>query len=189
MEDNKNVQKLLDMLYGMIDEAKGSTFNSDRCVISREEAKELIDEIRSKLPGELEMAQELVKAREQYVEDAKKRVQQVMERAQAEADQLLKQARQEANAMVTESEVLQLARQRANEILRQAEERSRELFQVTNSYTEDALRRTEEAVQAALAEVQESRKKFHNTSLEQARSYQEQVKSAKAGTPKANTEA
>lgn len=183
MED-KNVQKLLDMLYSMIDEAKGSTFNSDRCVISREEAKELIDEIRSKLPGELGKAQELMKSREQYVDDAKKRVQRVMEKAQEEADQLRKQARQEAEAIVSESELLKQARQRANEILRQAEERSRELFQVTNSYTEDALRRTEEAVQAALNEVQESRKKFRATSAEQARVCQEQAKTVKTAAAK-----
>ena len=34
MED-KNVQKLLDMLYGMIDEARGATFSSEKCIINR----------------------------------------------------------------------------------------------------------------------------------------------------------
>lgn len=50
MED-KNVQKLLDMLFGMIDEAKGATFSSEKCVINRDEALDLLDEIRNKLPG------------------------------------------------------------------------------------------------------------------------------------------
>ena len=58
MED-KNVQKLLDMLFGMIDEAKGATFSSEKCVINRDEALDLLDEIRNKLPGELTKAQEL----------------------------------------------------------------------------------------------------------------------------------
>ena len=35
MED-KNVQKLLDMLFGMIDEAKRATFSSEKCVINRD---------------------------------------------------------------------------------------------------------------------------------------------------------
>ena len=61
MED-KNVQKLLDMLFGMIDEAKGATFSSEKCVINRDEALDLLDEIRNKLPGELTKAQELMKA-------------------------------------------------------------------------------------------------------------------------------
>ena len=43
MED-KNVQKLLDMLFGMIDEAKGATFSSEKCVINRDEALDLLDE-------------------------------------------------------------------------------------------------------------------------------------------------
>ena len=46
MED-KNVQKLLDMLYGMIDEARGATFSSEKCIINREEALDLLDEVRT----------------------------------------------------------------------------------------------------------------------------------------------
>lgn len=51
--EEKDVQRLLDMLYGMIDEAKSAAFSSDKCVISRDEALDLLDEIRAKLPLEL----------------------------------------------------------------------------------------------------------------------------------------
>ena len=60
MED-KNVQKLLDMLFGMIDEAKGATFSSEKCVINRDEALDLLDEIRNKLPGELIIAAHILR--------------------------------------------------------------------------------------------------------------------------------
>ena len=57
--EEKDVQRLLDMLYGMIDEAKSVAFSSDKCIIVRDEALDLLDEIRAKLPLELKKAQEL----------------------------------------------------------------------------------------------------------------------------------
>ena len=153
--EEKDVQRLLDMLYGMIDEAKSTAFSSDKCVISRDEALDLLDEIRAKLPLELKKAQELIHARDEYVSSAKK-----------EVEKMLRQAELDAKVIVSESETLQLARQKSAEIIRRAEERSKELYQVANTYTEDALRRTEEAIQAALDEVKESRVRFRAASAE-----------------------
>ena len=158
MED-KNVQKLLDMLFGMIDEAKGATFSSEKCVINRDEALDLLDEIRNKLPGELTKAQELMKSKEQYVDKANHEVRRMLDQAQDEAKRLREQAQG-----------------RSSEIIRQAEDRSRQLYQVANTYTEDALRRTEEAIQAALDEVRESRVRYRSASAEQMQACQEKLK-------------
>ena len=153
--EEKDVQRLLDMLYGMIDEAKSAAFSSEKCIINRDEALDLLDEVRAKLPLEIKKAQELVRAREEYVSAAKK-----------EVEKMLRQAELDAKVIVSESETLQQARQRSSEIIRRAESRSKELYHVANTYTEDALRRTEEAIQAALSEVQESRARFRATSQE-----------------------
>ena len=183
MED-KNVQKLLDMLFGMIDEAKGATFSSEKCVINRDEALDLLDEIRNKLPGELTKAQELMKSKEQYVDKANHEVRRMLdqaqdeakrlrEQAQAEAKRMLEKAQEDAKTIVSESETIQRAQRRSSEIIRQAEDRSR---QVANTYTEDALRRTEEAIQAALDEVRESRVRYRSASAEQMQACQEKLK-------------
>ena len=87
MED-KNVQKLLDMLYGMIDEARGATFSSEKCIINREEALDLLDEVRTKLPAELSKAQDLMKSKEQYVDKANREVKRMLDQAQDEAKRL-----------------------------------------------------------------------------------------------------
>lgn len=190
MED-KNAQKLLDMLYGMIDEAKGATFSSEKCVINRDEALDLLDEIRNKLPGELSKAQELMKSREQYVDQANREVKRMVEqakedagrildRAQKEATQILEKAQEDAKTIVSESETIQRAQRRSSEIIRQAEDRSRQLYQVANTYTEDALRRTEEAIQAALDEVRESRVRYRSASAEQMQACKEKLKSSPA---------
>ena len=163
--EEKDVQRLLDMLYGMIDEAKSVAFSSDKCIIVRDEALDLLDEIRAKLPLELKKAQELIAARSEYVAGAKK-----------EAESMLRQAELDARTIVSESETLQLARQKSSEIIRRAEDRSKELYHVANTYTEDALRRTEEAIQAALDEVRESRVRYRSASAEQMQACQEKLK-------------
>ena len=154
--EEKDVQRLLDMLYSMIDEAKSAAFSSDKCVISRDEALDLLDDIRAKLPLEIKKAQELVRAREEYVSSAKK-----------EVEKMLRQAELDAKVIVSESETLQQARRKSSEIIRRA---------VANTYTEDALRRTEEAIQAALDEVKESRVRFRATSNEQMQANQEKLR-------------
>ena len=151
----KDVQRLLDMLYGMVDEAKSAAFSSDKCVINREEALDILDEIRGKLPLEMKKAQELIRAREEYVAAAKK-----------EAEKMIQQAELNAKNIVSESEIVKLARQKSGEVLHRAEERSHELYRAANAYTEDALRRTEEAIQMALSEVKESRDRFRTASAE-----------------------
>lgn len=176
MED-KNVQKLLDMLYGMIDEARGATFSSEKCIINREEALDLLDEVRTKLPAELSKAQDLMKSKEQYVDKANREVKRMLDQAQDEAKRLREKAQEDAKTIVSESETIQRAQRRSSEIIHQAEDRSRQLYQVANTYTEDALRRTEEAIQAALDEVRESRVRFRSASAEQMQVCQEKLKS------------
>ena len=163
--EEKDVQRLLDMLYSMIDEAKSAAFSSDKCVISRDEALDLLDDIRAKLPLEIK------RAREEYVSSAKK-----------EVEKMLRQAELDAKVIVSESETLQQARRKSSEIIRRAEERSKELYHVANTYTEDALRRTEEAIQAALDEVKESRVRFRATSNEQMQANQEKLRERRSAS-------
>ncbi len=151
-----DVQYLIDMLYEMIDGAKGYMMSQDKCVIVREDALDLLDELKGQLPLELKKAQDLIRARDEFVENAKK-----------EAEKIRRQADLDAKTIVGESEITRAARDKAREILRRAEERSKNMVNVTNEYTEDALRRTEEAIQMALAEIQESRTRFRSVSNEQ----------------------
>ena len=151
-----DVQYLINMLYEMIDGAKGVLMSPDKCIIVREDALDLLDELKGQLPKELEKAQSLIRARDEFVDKAKK-----------EAERIRSQAELEAKTIVGESEITRAAREKAHEIMRRAEERSRNMVNVTNEYTEDALRRTEEAIQMALEEIRESRANFRAVSNEQ----------------------
>ena len=150
-----DVQYLIDMLYEMVDGAKGVAFSPDKCIIIREDALDLLDELRGQLPLELKKAQDLIRARDEYVDSAKK-----------EAERIRRQADLDAKSIVGESEITRVARDKAKEILQRADERSKAMIGVANEYTDDALRRTEEAIQMALEEIRESRARFRAVSNE-----------------------
>ena len=82
---NNDVQHLLDMLYEMIDGAKNAPLTSDKCILNRDEALDLLDEIRAQLPVELSRAQELIRAKEDYVKAAKRDVERMMQQAEQDA--------------------------------------------------------------------------------------------------------
>ena len=156
---SNDVLHLIDLLYEMVDEAKNAPLSSDRCMISRNEVLDMLGELRAQLPVELKKAQDLIRARDEYVAAAKR-----------EAERIRQDAELEAKTIVSESRITQEARERGHEIVRRAEERARTMMQVTNEYAEDALRRTEEAIQMALSEMQEARAKYRAASQEK---YQE----------------
>ena len=129
------VEELLDMLFEMIDEAKNAPLSSDKCIIERDRALDLIDDIRSQFPMELTEARKMMARRAEMEADAKRK-----------ADSIVRSAEERAKQMLAADALALQAKQRANDMIRQAEERSRALKRSANEYCEDALRRTEEAV-------------------------------------------
>ena len=148
-----DVTRLIDMLYERIEDAKSPALKPNMSMVDRDEMLDILDELLSALPVELKRAQELLAAREKFVDDAKR-----------EVDRMMRQAELDAKTKVSDSEVLYAAKEKARQIVAKAEERSRQLYQVANEYAEDALARTEEAVQAALDEVRQSRVQFRSAS-------------------------
>lgn len=104
-----DVQYLIDVLYEMIDGAKGVLMAPDKCIIVREEALDLLDELKGQLPLELKKAQDLIRARDEFVENAKK-----------EAEKIRRQADLDAKTIVGESEITRAARDKAHDIVTRA---------------------------------------------------------------------
>ena len=171
-----DVNRLIDMLYERIEEAKAPALKPGMSIVDRDEMLDLLDELRAQLPVEIKRAQELLSAREKFVEEAKRDV-----------DRMMRQAELEARTKVSDSEVLYAAKEKARQIIAHAEDRSRQLYQVANEYAEDALVRTEEAVQAALDEVKQSRIRFRSASAE--RMQEQRAKLEQKSTPSEDEDA
>jgi F0F1-type ATP synthase membrane subunit b/b' len=156
------VLELIEMLYTMVSEAWGVPLGNDKCIIERDKALNLLDELKAQLPAELAEAKRLVSARDEFISNAKR-----------EADAIRRSAEDQARRLVEEQEIVRIAKSRSNELVSTAENKSRELRRVANEYVDDALRRTEEAVSAALDEVRQSRVRFRSAAG--ARSVQQTI--------------
>ena len=140
---------IIDMLYTMIAEAWGVPLGNDKCIVERDKALNLLDDLKAVLPMELSEARRLVNAREEFVSSAKQ-----------EADSIRRSAQEEAEKLVDRQSVLQAAREKADEIVSNAEQKSRSIYQAANSFLDDALRKTEEAMDQALENVRTARSQF-----------------------------
>ena len=145
------VTELLDSLYRMIDDAKGGLGGT--CRINRDDALDLLDEIRNKFPAELTEAKKLMAQRNDYLDSAK-----------IDAERIRQQALDYAKKAVSEHEIVRKAKEEARKVTEDAEKRFNSLQTAANTYCEDALHRTEDAINVALNEVRQSRSKFRTMS-------------------------
>ena len=86
-----DVQYLIDMLYEMIDSAKAMPMARDKCVIVREDALDLLDDLRGQLPAE-DKAQQMIRqagdrangmigVANEYTDDALRRTEEAIQMA------------------------------------------------------------------------------------------------------------
>ena len=81
-----DVNRLIDMLYERVEDAKSPALKPNLSMVDRDEVLDLLDELRNQLPVELKRAQELLAAREKFVDEAKRDVERMMRQADLEAD-------------------------------------------------------------------------------------------------------
>ena len=54
------LEELVNSLYDMIQEARSVPLSAEKCMIDREKALDILDEIRTNMPKDLEMARAIV---------------------------------------------------------------------------------------------------------------------------------
>lgn len=151
MDSNRNVLDLLDVLYAMVTDAWSVPLGNDKCIIEREKAVALINDIKASLPSSVAEAQRLVAARDEFIGNAKR-----------EAEALRKNAEEQARAMVEEQEIVRVAKAKSAEMLSSAEAKSKELRRVASQYVDDIIRQTVESLNGALTTVQTAQNSFRS---------------------------
>jgi len=146
---NNDIIELLDVLYGMVTEAWSVPLGNDKCIIEREKAVEIINEIKANLPTAIAEAQRLVAARDEFIGNAKR-----------EAEALRKNAEEQAHAMVEEQEVVRVARARSSEMISSAEAKSKELRRLASEYVDELMRQSEKSLSEGLEAIRRTQSNF-----------------------------
>ena len=170
MDNSNDILELLDILYGMINEAWGVPLGNDKCIIEREKAIEIINDIKAALPASISESKRLVAARDEFIGNAKR-----------EAESLRKNAENQAEKMLDEQEIIRVARERSAEMISAAEKKSKELRRVASEYVDDMMKKAEESLNTALLTVRQTQGAFRNSSESKQNA---QTQSASAGETK-----
>ena len=147
--NEQHIEDIITTLYDMIQDAKSLPLGADKCILERDKALDLLDEIIAQLPAELKQSRTIVESRNELIGQARR-----------EAEVITRQAQEKAARLVQEESIYQEAKRQCQEMVLQTQSRLMELRQASNVYMDDALQRTEEAMAQALAEVRETRTKF-----------------------------
>ena len=147
--ENNDIIELLDILYGMVTEAWGVPLGNDKCIIERDKAIEIINDIKANLPTSIAESKRLVSARDEFIGNAKR-----------EAEAVRKSAEEKARAMVEEQEIIRVARAKSAELIADAEAKSGELRRVAAEYISGIIGRTEQSMNDALKEIRQIQTAF-----------------------------
>ena len=149
--NTRNTEDIIGSLYDLIQDARSMPLASDKCIIERDLALDMLDEIIAQLPGELKQSRTIVESRNELISQARR-----------EAESIIRQAQEQAKQLVTKEAIYNEAKRRSEEIALQTQNRVAQIQKAGNSYMDESLRQTEEVIAKALNEVRETRMKFRS---------------------------
>ena len=147
--NEKHIEDIITALYDMIQDARAMPLAPDKCIIERDKALDMLDEIIAQLPAELKQSRTIVESRNELIGQARR-----------EAENVIRKAQEQAELLVSQQAVYNEAKRQCVEMVEQTKVQIASLRKASNEYMDDALRRTEEAIAQSLAEVKDTRSKF-----------------------------
>ena len=159
---NNNLEELITALYDMIQDAKSVPLSSEKCIIERDKALDMLDDLSAQLPAELKQARTIVASREELVSQARREAEVIIRNAKAEAEKLVEQETIYQQTLAKCQEMAQANMAECDERTRKTEETMAQIKAASFGYVDNSLRQTEETILKALSEVRDTRAKFQN---------------------------
>ena len=148
---DNTVDSILGMMEGIVDSAKIFPMTHGKVLIDQEQFLDMLADLRSQLPRELEDARRIVADRSNILETAKK-----------EAEMTTRVAEERARKLVDHDEIVKQAQMKANEIMSTAQLQSRELKKAAMEYADSMLAQVDEQLNKSLIEVRQWRQSFRS---------------------------
>lgn len=146
---DKHIEELITSLYDMIQDARSMPLAADKCILERDKALDLLDEVIAQLPAELKQSRTIVESRNELISQARR-----------EAETVVQRAREEAEMLISQQAIYQESKRQCIELVEKTKAQIDELHRASNAYMDDALRQTEEAITRSLNDVHETRDKL-----------------------------
>ena len=139
---------LLENLEDLLESGSKVPFSS-KVMVDMEEVREILEDIRLKLPDEIKQAKWVKEERQRIISDAEQ-----------EAENLLKDAQNKIITMVDEHVITKQALEQKEEIIENANKVSKEISIGTRDYADAMLEKVEDVLKETLEVIKNNRKEL-----------------------------
>lgn len=140
---------LLESLEEILESSSKVPFSS-KVMVDIDELRDILEDIRLKLPDELKQAKWVKEERQRIIEDAQK-----------EADNIIKNAESKIVTMIDDNVITKKALEQKEEIIENANKVSKEICTGTHEYANAILEKVEEVLKETLEVVQNNRRELN----------------------------
>lgn len=145
-----DILNLLEKIEDIIEEASKFPL-SNKVMIDKEEILEVINEIRLKLPDEINRASWVAKER-----------QRILNEAQSEADELIEKVKEQQGYLIEENEITKQAQKYAEQLVQEAEKRATEMKIGAYNYSDEILSKLQDKIREINIIIEKNRDVLKN---------------------------
>lgn len=145
-----DILNLLERIEDIIEEASKFPL-SNKVMIDKDEILEVINEIRLKLPDEINRASWVAKER-----------QRILNEAQSEADELIEKVKEQQKYLVEENEITRQAEKYADQLVQEAERKANDMKMGAYSYSDEILAKLQEKIREINGIIEQNREVLKN---------------------------
>lgn len=146
----KGVEDMINEIEMFVDSCKFIAFSSDRINVPKGELVSMLNELRLKMPSELERSKKIMRNKEGIMTDARTRAESIITEASNEARRLVDESEIVALANIQAEEILKQATMDGNAIIEQANAEANEIRLSMMEYTTSMLNDIEKYIQATM---------------------------------------
>ena len=130
---------MIDQIEIFIDNCKYQPLSQNKIIVHKEELESMINELKLKLPSEIERCKKIMRNKEAILSDARTRSDAIITESVNEANRLVDHHQITELANIRANEILEMARNQAQQIVDQATEEATEIRLGAMYYTKDKL--------------------------------------------------
>lgn len=135
----KGVDEIIDQIEIFMENCKYAPLSQNKIVVHKDELESYINELKLKLPSEIERCKKIMRNKEAILTDARTRSDAIITESVNEANRLVDQHNITELANARANEILDMARQQAQQIVDQASQEANEIRLGAMYYTKDKL--------------------------------------------------
>lgn len=135
----KGVEEMIEQIEIFIDSCRSQALSPNKIIVHKDEIQAMINELKLKLPSEIERCKKIMRNKEAILADARTRSDAIITESVNEANRLVDQHQITELANIRANEILEMARNQAQQIVDQAAEEASQIRLGAMYYTKDKL--------------------------------------------------